>query len=115
MHSRFVHIRQSIRENTDDGFMGGGDIPCIRVIVSFRLSSPKDMIRWHQNERNRCMTLQADPITPSTPDSPSAYDLQRCRNATVRKWIEKMAAMCRPDKIVFCDGTKQERDRFYEQ
>src|SRR4051794_8009718 len=103
MHSRFVHNRQGIRENTDGFFMCGSDSPCIRVIVSFRLRDPKDMIRYHQNERNRCMTLQAEPVIPSTHPT-SHYDLQRCPNATVRKWIEKMAAMCRPDKIVFCDG-----------
>ena len=33
------------------------------------------------------------------------------QHAKLLAWVEQMAAMCRPDAIVWCDGTKQEYDR----
>jgi len=38
-----------------------------------------------------------------------------CPNATLDKWIRKMAAICQPDEIVLCDGSEQEWDRLTEQ
>lgn len=36
-------------------------------------------------------------------------------NSTVRAWVEKCAALCQPDQIVWCDGSQQERQRLFEQ
>ncbi len=35
-------------------------------------------------------------------------------NAVVRAWVDECAALCKPDRIVWCDGSKQERDRLFE-
>ncbi len=32
-------------------------------------------------------------------------------NAKLRAWVDEMAALCRPDQIVWCDGTQEEYDR----
>jgi phosphoenolpyruvate carboxykinase (GTP) len=37
------------------------------------------------------------------------------KNAKVRSWITEVAAMCRPDRVVFCDGTEAEYDRLCEE
>jgi phosphoenolpyruvate carboxykinase (GTP) len=37
------------------------------------------------------------------------------RNERARKWIERVAALCKPDAVYFCDGSQQEYDRLCEQ
>jgi len=32
-------------------------------------------------------------------------------NAKLRAWVDEMAALCRPDEVVWADGTQQEYDR----
>src|SRR5438067_4535412 len=62
------------------------------------------------------MTMQAQAVTPSySPTSVGDHDLSKCPNPHVRKWIEECVAMCKPDRVVFCDGTKVERDRLFDQ
>jgi phosphoenolpyruvate carboxykinase (GTP) len=36
-------------------------------------------------------------------------------NAKVRAWIDECTALLKPDQIVWCDGSKEERQRFFEQ
>lgn len=33
------------------------------------------------------------------------------KNAALNKWVEECAALCKPDKIVWCDGSEEERER----
>jgi len=36
-------------------------------------------------------------------------------NATVIRWAEEMAAVCQPDKMVWCDGSEEEKKRLTEE
>ena len=54
------------------------------------------------------MTLQVDspPGTEGAGNHELLRDLQaRCPNIHVRRWIEECVAMCKPDRLVFCDGS----------
>ncbi|MBF8260462.1 MAG: Phosphoenolpyruvate carboxylase, partial [Actinobacteria bacterium] len=33
-------------------------------------------------------------------------------NEHVRKWVDEVAALCRPDEVVVCDGSEDEKERF---
>jgi phosphoenolpyruvate carboxykinase (GTP) len=69
------------------------------------------------------MTLQEAEVLGSTSggngDSVSRELLAEiqanCTNPHVRKWITKSVEMCKPDRLVWCNGSKQQRDEFYEQ
>ena len=32
-------------------------------------------------------------------------------NESVQKWVKEVAAMCRPDDVVWCDGSEDEYER----
>ncbi|UCG38999.1 MAG: phosphoenolpyruvate carboxykinase (GTP) [bacterium] len=34
-----------------------------------------------------------------------------CRNKRLNRWVEEVAALCRPERIHWCDGSRQEYDR----
>ncbi len=36
-------------------------------------------------------------------------------NEHVRRWVEECIKMCQPDKVYVCDGTKEERARFFKE
>ena len=36
-------------------------------------------------------------------------------NAHVRRWVQECIEMCQPDNLVVCDGTKEERARFFKE
>src|SRR5437867_1496191 len=36
-------------------------------------------------------------------------------NECVRKWVQECVELCQPDNTVWCDGSKAEADRLYEQ
>ena len=36
-------------------------------------------------------------------------------NAALNKWIEECVALCQPDKIVWCDGSEEERERLEKE
>jgi len=35
----------------------------------------------------------------------------RTPNSAVAKWVDDVARLCRPDQVVWCDGSERERDR----
>lgn len=39
------------------------------------------------------------------------YTAEKTRNAKLVAWVEKMADLCQPDAVYWCDGSKEENDR----
>ncbi|HEY7088621.1 MAG TPA: phosphoenolpyruvate carboxykinase (GTP) [Tepidisphaeraceae bacterium] len=68
------------------------------------------------------MTLrQAEPTSPAGGKkeqhrpNPNPGSAAPNVNANVRRWIDECVALCKPDKVVYCDGSKSERDKLLEQ
>src|SRR4051812_6041784 len=73
------------------------------------------------------LDAQPSPIAAPTPAAPSAAanaspraeqmrQIQaKCPNPHVRAWIQEMVEMCRPDGLVWCNGSLEERKEFFEQ
>ncbi|MGQ9426375.1 phosphoenolpyruvate carboxykinase (GTP) [Gilvimarinus sp. F26214L] len=36
------------------------------------------------------------------------------KNTALNKWLEEMVALCQPDQVVLCDGSREEYDRMWE-
>ena len=37
------------------------------------------------------------------------------RNSAVKKWVSDMANLCQPDRVVWCDGSEEERERLTKE
>jgi phosphoenolpyruvate carboxykinase (GTP) len=62
------------------------------------------------------MTLQQATISPPAAGQDPLRDVQeKIPNLIVRKWVEKMVALCRPDSLRVCDGSQRERDELFAQ
>jgi phosphoenolpyruvate carboxykinase (GTP) len=49
------------------------------------------------------------------PQSKPAAAVPAAANAKVRAWVDECAKLATPDRIVWCDGSPEERNRLYEQ
>jgi phosphoenolpyruvate carboxykinase (GTP) len=47
--------------------------------------------------------------------STPAESIPKTKHADVLAWVEKMAQLCQPDQIVWCDGSVEEKDRLTQQ
>ena len=37
------------------------------------------------------------------------------QNASVRRWVEEVTALCTPDNVIYCDGSEAEKDRLIRE
>ena len=56
------------------------------------------------------MSTVQDIVPPKTRDPESKPSTLPIANKHVRKWVEECIALCQPDRIVVCNGSKQEKD-----
>src|SRR5215218_6149181 len=62
------------------------------------------------------MTVTSVPPKGARPAStPTAPADSQVTNPHVRRWIDECVALCKPDHVVYCDGSLDERQRFCEQ
>jgi len=57
--------------------------------------------------------------TTATPTAPardfSGEIREMCPNTHVAKWIEESVELCKPDKLVWCDGSKEQEQKMFKQ
>jgi phosphoenolpyruvate carboxykinase (GTP) len=56
--------------------------------------------------------------TPNSPEAPASSPAKGAKpgpNPTVRAWIDDCTDLLKPDRIVWCDGSAEERQRLFEQ
>src|SRR5215467_6456690 len=56
------------------------------------------------------MSTQSHPVATS-----SAQEKSAIQNPHLTKWVAEMADLCKPDKIVFCDGSEEEKKRLTDE
>src|SRR3954454_11804844 len=52
---------------------------------------------------------------PTTETSPSKSSAPAGANETVRNWVFRYYELCKPDRVVWCDGSAQERAQLLAQ
>ncbi len=57
------------------------------------------------------MSTQSHPIAVSS----AAQEKPAIQNPHLSKWVAEMADLCKPDKIVFCDGSEEEKKRLTDE
>src|SRR5688500_13004709 len=67
----------------------------------------------HRARRFNGMTPTANVDRP--PRKPPGWHSPANVNAHVRKWVDECVELCQPDRIVWCTGSKSERDDFFEK
>jgi phosphoenolpyruvate carboxykinase (GTP) len=50
---------------------------------------------------------------PATPAGTSGTSMTK--NFHLLRWVNEMSALCKPDQVVWCDGSEEEKTRFTEQ
>ena len=51
----------------------------------------------------------------ATPETIAVPETSMTKNPHLLKWIQKSAELCQPDRIVWCDGSEEEKARFTKQ
>src|SRR5215212_10059683 len=60
------------------------------------------------------MTVSTLPTTETQRPAP-AGPRSPITNPHVQKWVDESVALCKPDQIVYCNGSADERKAFFEQ
>ena len=61
------------------------------------------------------MTAAAADVPAVTDSSNINSNVSNVQNRFVREWIQQSMAMLRPDKVYYCNGSKEERESLYAQ